>query len=293
MSVRLQLPQFDGAKGPVAASQFVESMDAIFNANEVPQARRPHLAMTCFLIDTPAHTWLTNDKLDNPAKFTTWAEMRIAIIDEFCRPLTLAETQSQRKLLVLQPNEKANAFYNRIRYFHHNKDFQILPAVKATDAYKLHFNARVKEDFVNGLPQNMLNRLAAVNLHTVTNEDLVTTVLQAQAVSGVQSSVNAVSSNFRPKNRNTNSNAPPMADRSKLPDPEALKRRKLNTCGRCKQWVKHRKEECIVPLDSNGRPIKPYKRNFKSKKVNAVDSNDQQEQDPPSSYPDPLNGLMG
>ena len=306
MAVRLALPLFDGTQGPVQASQFIDSMNALFNANDIQEQRRPHMAMAAFQAGTLAHTWLSNAKLDNPAAFDTWPLMQAAIRAEFCRPWTLAESQRQRKNLTLQPAETANAFYNRIRFFHHTKDFHVPPGVKATQQYRLHFDDRCKEDFIHGLPQTMLDRLAAVDLNNVTNDDLVATVLQAQAVTGVQApAINAINSNRFSRNKAGNQRQNNAGQQQRRPGPSVsnLLKREVQLCGRCKKMAYHRQHECFVPLDSHGNATITFRRerrqrqqqNRQRRQVHAVEEEAPQDQlqSAVQSYPDPLNALLG
>lgn len=297
MSVKIPLPSFDGLRGPIQAQQFINSMTAIFEANNVQGDRRPHLAKAAFLANSPAAIWLANEQLCNATAFATWDDMKTAITDEFCRPLTMAQTQIERRKLVMKTDETANAFFNRVRFFHNNKDFNLADAVKTTAAYKDQLALRVKESFVEGLPADLLPRLAAVNMHTITNNDLLTAVLQAQALMPAAStSVNAISrfnksrgkkgsSQGKPSTSSSNRSIPPPADRSKRPPPDVLRARSAQTCGRCRLMAKHRTLECFVKLDAAGNVVRTRR------PVDAID--DSAAITDSDIYPDPLNSFQG
>ena len=84
--------------------------------------------------------------------------------------------------LRLDANETANVFYHRVKYYHHNHDFEIPAATKAQQAYKDGLETRIRESFIEDLPSELLSKMAAENVSTITNPDLVTASLQAQAL---------------------------------------------------------------------------------------------------------------
>lgn len=332
MSIKLSLPVFDGTKGPVQAAQFIDSMTAIFHANDVNDARQPYLAQAAFTPDSAAAIWLANEKLCDAANFATWTLMQAKIRAEFCRPLTLAQNQLEKKKLVLRQDETASQFYNRVRFYMNTRDFALTPNQRAADGYILQYNTRVKETFVEGLSQTLLNKLAAVDISATTPAELVAAVTQAQSLLLANpNQVNAISNNQRGRGRGRgrggnqqqqqyqpqqqqyqqqprpggggggrgyNNNA---GARRPGPSSQDLAQRQKAQCGRCMQWVKHRRAECWVELKPDGTPVRPVRRN-----VNAI-TNEQQFQaefpppqqatqsayHTPSAYADPLNPHMG
>ena len=319
MAVRLTLPLFDGLKGPVQCSQFLNSIESVFQAQNVPEQRKHHMCMTAFQQGSPAATWLDNIRIEEPDACADWTHFRQAIEDEFCRPWTLAQHQLFKKTLVLKPEETANGFYNRVRFYHNTKDFQILPAVRATDAYKSQFSARVKETFLEGLPADLLARLAAVDTATITIADLVARVVQAQAlvpaashqVSEISQEVapiynNRSSGGFRGRGRGRGRGGYQRSQSSNFankprPSPQELASRQLQQCGRCKRMAKHRTNECRVDLrtfnpNNNGYFNRNASNNSRGPRVNEVQNNNGSSSSTAPSdadFADPLNGILG
>lgn len=318
MSIKLSLPSFDGLKGPVQASQFLASMETLFTANDIRAPERQiALATAALTPESPASLWLTNYLLDAGAAFTSWKDFSVALAAEFCRPLSVSQNLIAKKGLTLKAGEATNVFFQRVKYYHHNRDYQLPAATKAEQAYKDGLSARIKESFVEGLPSSLLAKMAAVNFNTVTNDELIDASLQAQALlppttaptAATLSPVSAI--NFRGRGRGTfrgrgffrgrgrGRGAPRGATPQRRPGPSQaeLLARPWNICTACNKRVKHRSNECFQAANFNPSSF--------SRQVNAVNSANPDSSSPvtpplmpqqPNSsipYADPLNGFLG
>lgn len=305
MSIKLQLPTYDGLRGPVQATQFISAMDSLFKANTITDdERQAAFALSAFVPNSPAALWLANSQLETPKDFEKWDSVKEQIKLEFCRPMTLAQNQMEKKKLQMVADEPANAFINRVRFYHHTRDFALPEQQKKEQMYKDLFDRKVKETFIDGLPASLLQKLAAVDLNTSTNAEIVAHALQAQALhlpastSTAATPVNAVSFRGRGGRFNQRGRGAPRGNRGRgfsnrgggfqrRPGPSAaeLAARPLRTCGKCRQRVKHKDHECFVDLLPNGQPVRPFRR-----PVNSTEDNDAA-----TSFPfhDPLNGYTG
>ena len=319
MSIKLNLPTFDGTRGPVQATQFLSSMQSLFAANQVHNDRKAALGASALTPNSPAALWHANAVMDNANAFPNWQAFQTALEAEFCRPMTLAQNQMERKALQLKPDETANNFYQRVKYYHHNKDFTIPAATKQEQAYKDAFDIRVKDTFIEGLPANLLTKLQALDLNTVSCADLVTHTLQAQALmsttashyisgaslptattSATAASIDAI--NFRGRGRGGYSRGrgrgrgrgyypqQPQRQQQRRPGPSQaeLNARQAQQCGRCGLRVKHRTAECFVQLGPDGRPVRPPRRS-----LNAIDAPSQSPPIGVQQFAEPLNGFLG
>ena len=314
MSIKLSLPTFDGLKGPVQAQQFIDSMATLFQANDIQaNPRRIALASAALTPESPASLWLTNRKLDN-GEFTTWNEFATELQAEFCRPLTVSQNLVAKKQLLLKAGETTNIFFQRVKYYHHNRDFQIPAATKTQQAYRDGLNNRIKETFIEGLPSSLLTKMAAVNFNTVTNDQLIEASLQAQALLPSSTTPSAATAppvdvisqrgrgrgrgGFRGRGRGRGfpQRRGDTPQRRPGPSQAELDSRPWNICGTCQKRVKHRSNECFRLLPSN---FPSFSRQVAAVTTAPVPSAPPLPQGPPnptpttSNYADPLNGFLG
>ena len=297
--INLKLQKFDGRDGPLQALEFLQDAQDILQVLNIPDANKVAFILTHFESKSPAHMWSTNTRRLLPDAFKKLTPFLKLFMNEFCQALTLAECNAAKRKLKLKEGETVKAFYQRVQFFLHSKDFHRSDEFRSTEGYQAAFEENLKNIFVEGLPSSVVDQLAFLDINNVAAEDLLQAVLRATRNRHVgqpaqSSTVNAFqhrppsrpsfqpsrSQQARPSNNARARRPYPTLTSEQLayrrankPSPGVLRGRQKLTCDRCGLMAKHRARECFLPLDASGRPMQTPRPQRAQRAINEVAAN--------------------
>jgi hypothetical protein len=261
---RIELGQFFGNGGSLQAQAFIRKVDNAIQASDIEPERMAGMVKNA--LKGSAEMWLENQTAMGTAGLGSWTTLRPLMVAKFCKQLTVAELAALERTLEHKQGERVEEFFTRCQRFVLESDADTTNAHRATDAYKLQFERKIKFAFLKGLKEEVRRAMAGTDVNAATCDELLAAANNAETLTMKKSEASAEAKkpevdavfqqgftrgrggqrgrgNFRGRGGRPNSRNRNFVDYRNL-TPDDARAKGLTFCRRHQNWGKHSEADC-------------------------------------------------